>query len=404
MTSLSKAIDHGVAGAGRRGAVLLAVLLAFAACGSPSPEIDAGSRAPAAAADLVYVLDAAALAETSSVVVVDAATGDVVREYPAGRDPAMALSPDGTRLFLASRWGDEASQTDRLDLIDTATGEVVRSVPLEHRWANTLPAYFPTIEVSEDGRWVHVLQTKVLGGDSAEYSVATVNAQNGQALPENAATPGCGAAWIRSPAGSPRVDLVCHSGHEVRFVTLSNRGSSAAAERVALPKHDDDPPGDPEQDLALWQLGGGVASPDGRSIYAAMQNGYVSVVDAGSHRVRETVDLELGDDAHVAFGDVTVSPAGDRLYLGVGSTGAAFNRLSADRILAFDTTTWEQVAEITPSESFESIAVSPSGRYLYVVDTESASVLVLDAQTNEEVRVISGIGKTPTLAEVAATG
>ena len=69
---------------------------------------------------LAYTADPVA----SVVSVLDVATGDVAATVPVGSGPhALAASPDGTRVAVVGRDGEDVS------LIDTATQTVVTTVP-----------------------------------------------------------------------------------------------------------------------------------------------------------------------------------------------------------------------------------------------------------------------------------
>lgn len=377
---------------------LTAFCLLAAACGSPSNATPPGAPRADGVNEpgTLYVLDPNGLASDSKVIALDVATGEVARTYDAGRDPGFAVSPDGTRLYVASRSETE----DTLEVIDTATGSVLQRVKLRDRWMSTLPAYVPTLRVTPDGRWVYVLEADVTGPDASGYSVATFDTHTGRLLPKSAPLPGCGGAAILPPARGARFVAVCHGSHDARFVAVSPEGAAASHDRADLARSDDERTDENGSPLDLWRVAWASAAPGAESAFAVTQNGRVSIVDANSRRVTRTEDLNLGDGSFVPFGVVESSAAGDELYAGVGSVEAPFERLTANRVLVVDTATWDQTT-IETSIPFQSLVAGPSGRYVYAISTTTRSVAVVDTVLGEEVDRFEAVGASPTLGVVS---
>jgi DNA-binding beta-propeller fold protein YncE len=385
----------------KAGAIVIALGLCLlaSACGVPADAERTSAAQIAREPGVLYVLDPQNLGMSSKVLAVDTVAGEIRRTYDAGRDPAMAVSPDGTRLYVASR--DDAG--DALRVIDTATGEELQEVALRNRWMSSLPAYFPTLQLSPNGRWLYVLEALVTGGDAADYSVATFDTQTGRLLPRSAEVPSCGGAAVLPAVRGMGFNAACPLSHDARRVAVSPQGAADAGSRVDLPRHDDgrkDRSGTP---FDLWRVAWAVRGTDDDRMYAVTQNARVSVVDGAARRVTRTEDLQLADDAFVPFGAAAASPAGDRLFLGIGTVSDELDRLTSDRIVVVDTETWEAGAPIETSREFQSLTVSPSGRYVYAISTESKSVVIVDVHLGEEVGVIEGIGESPTLGAMPAT-
>lgn len=110
----------------------------------------------------LYVLDPRSESEHpgSRIWLLDPESGRVMGSVRAGYDPDFALSPDGSRLCVASGERESAE----LAVIDTATGETVH-VPFPDRvlykpWYQGLPPY-SRMEVTSDGRDVRILLYQV---------------------------------------------------------------------------------------------------------------------------------------------------------------------------------------------------------------------------------------------------
>ncbi|MCX6626331.1 MAG: beta-propeller fold lactonase family protein [Candidatus Solibacter sp.] len=65
---------------------------------------------------------------TDEVVVFDARSAKIVRRIKVGRVPkGLALSPDGTRLYVANSWSDSISRvSDDVSVVDLAAGMEVK--------------------------------------------------------------------------------------------------------------------------------------------------------------------------------------------------------------------------------------------------------------------------------------
>ncbi|HEV2757007.1 MAG TPA: amine dehydrogenase large subunit [Actinomycetota bacterium] len=381
--------------------VALAACLLASGCGAPSDDASAGRSAAGIVQEpgILYVLDPQNLGMSSQILAVDTVAGEIRRTYDAGRDPAMAVSPDGTRLYVASRDGSG----DTLRVVDAATGEVLQEVALRNRWMSSLPAYFPTMELSSDGRWLYILEALVTGGDATEDSVAVFDTRTGKLLPRSASVPSCGGAALVPADRGVGFSAACHLSHDARRVTVSPEGAAEASSRTELPRHEDGRKDRHGTSFDLWRVAWAVRGPEDGRMYAVTQNGRVSVVDGAARRVTRTEDLGLSEDAFVPFGAGEISPAGDRLFLGIGTVEDALDRLTSDRVLVADTGTWETVAEIETSLPFQSLTVSPSGRYVYGISTEARSIVIVDVHLGEEVGVIEGVGESPTLGSMPAT-
>jgi DNA-binding beta-propeller fold protein YncE len=105
----------------------------------------------------LYVLDAGNNHKKPKVVVVDQANGKVTRTYQAGDQPDMALSPDGTRLFVAYFFENaEGTRESVLDIYDTASGTLIDRVNNPEALQRKIPVYQSSMVMSPSGKQIYI--------------------------------------------------------------------------------------------------------------------------------------------------------------------------------------------------------------------------------------------------------
>jgi hypothetical protein len=114
---------------------------------------------------------------------VDPETGKVMASIRTGDNADFALSPDGTRLYVASVTEGDTSE---LAVIDTAQGVVLDRRTIEDREvANVLPS-FSAMAVSGDGLALRILLDTPKSSDADSFLLATFDAQTGNFRQERA--------------------------------------------------------------------------------------------------------------------------------------------------------------------------------------------------------------------------
>jgi WD40 repeat protein len=376
----------------------------------------------------LYILDSNNNKEESQVLVVDVEGGHVVKTFKAGSTPDMAVSPDGKRLYIASTWWT----ADRwgggtLNVFDTASGALLKRVDNPDRGLSTVPEYPSKMVVSQNGRWLYIYKVhQTLDGD--EHYVATFDTVKGRFLSEVQKTPFCGGYGILQPLLADRqLAVVCRESSDVRFLDLAPNGNArsrtmasgsnaagASAQKVSILSK-----GVPEHGR---RVGPSFLSSDGVTLTVIMGDGRFLRIDNGSRTVLEqaTVDGEARAsssaanktaqatsqdwlaDSWIRYQAPTLSPDGSKLYVGIGRLAHLGQGVQLfDRIAVFDSKTLRRVGIIKTSQLFYSIVLSKDGRHLYAVSPEQASLIVIDAVAQQEVRTIYGIGRTPIRAIVA---
>lgn len=246
----------------------------------PDERVDAlaetpdGSAIVAASSTTGYLQRKAA----NTLSMIDPRTGRVTTSLPlAAAVIAMALSPDGQRVYLTDR-------SSSLQVLDRATGSTVASVPLGGQAKG--------IAVSKDGRQVFVAgSTGLKIVDTADHTVAaTVGLRNdasGIAL---------------TPDGKTAVAITSSNNSAVGI----DLGSGAIQWTV--------PVGERPDSL--------VVTPDGQQALVASDSGGVTVIDLTTRR---TSDLPVGNSAQ----DITLSPNGSFGFVVTFSNIVRFERESS---------------------------------------------------------------------------
>jgi hypothetical protein len=127
----------------------------------------------------LYVLDAKpdAGAPGGRVWLVEPEAGKVMGSIRTGDNADFALSPDGSRLYVASITQGDSSE---LAVIDTGRGVVVqRSTVDDREVGNVLPS-FSTMAVSGDGLALRILRDTPKSEEADAFLLATFDTQSGE--------------------------------------------------------------------------------------------------------------------------------------------------------------------------------------------------------------------------------
>ncbi|MCA1554671.1 MAG: hypothetical protein LC737_09865, partial [Chloroflexi bacterium] len=129
--------------------------------------------------------------------VIDPHSGHVLREFAVTGDQAgMAVSPDGTRLYILDGWGD-----GELRIYNTRNWEIVHRRPISDR---ALLLGGNPIALSGDGRWLRVAR---LNASTRQGWSSTFDTQRLTFLPEDALpVQNCHEAWLP-------IELIGRVGH-----------------------------------------------------------------------------------------------------------------------------------------------------------------------------------------------
>ena len=259
------------------------------------------------------------------VIVVDGALGTVAAEIVVDGEPyALAVTPDGRRVYVADLRGEEVS------VVDAVAGQVKTRIPI-----GTLrrPTLRPSITVSRDG-------LRVFLGDTSRDNLVVIATDADQVRkdlfldfhPADVAFSPDGTVWV---AGCK---LACVDG---TLLAVDAR-TYEVTRRIRLAS--------PPSGLAI--------TPDGRRAYVVNgREASVSVVNLAT----ESASTIAVDPEPIG---IAIAPGGRRAYVTSFRSGT---------LNVIDTTTDEVVARLPVGKTPRAVAVSADGTRAYV--THSTSVL-----------------------------
>ncbi len=394
-------------------------LLAFTPFSSAHPQAgnqsDAPTQATASAADIrvenwtppqhgwLYVLDPkpGGGAAGGAIWLVDPEAGKVVGRLHTGDNPDFALSPDGSRLYVASAVDADSS---KLAVIDTARGEVLKSGMVTGRLGYDGIPPFSTMAVSGDGLVLRILIDAPKSPDKDSLLLATFDTRAGEFLPGIVHLGNCGPGRFISQPTTNRFDFLCPRTNRIRMIAVDADSREVQNRDVVLP----------------WERREGVAEalePDSsQNIEIVRGDGGIFRMDGATQQFSDT-PVRPSYPNRVPPAAWPVSPDGDRLYLGYKHDydRHSDNRFyldygrppnvkpgeaTADEFRVLDTHRWRKVGTIRTKMAFWSAAIAHDGRSLYAIAPEKHSILVIDAVRMKQVKILK-IGGMPSLAIVA---
>lgn len=334
----------------------------------------------------LYVLDPRS-GPLSRVFLLDQEKSKVMGSVRAGYDPDLALSPDGSRLYVIS--GERES--GRLAAIDTSTG-TLRLIPFANRvlykpWYQGLP---PFSGAAADDKTVWLPGQQVLSPGLIESRLWVFDTRSETLLKTTVDLGNCGYVDIVPFSATNRSEFLCGG-----FLADSNR--------IRLVRLDDQRReiSNTPMDLA-WPKGCAVAElfpSSSHTIAVVRSDGAIYQADSPAQKLSTTYITANCSDWAIAHAEWPRSPDGAKVYLGYG--GIAPDGMSAaTELRVFDTTTWKQLGRVQTSVPFWSAVASHDGKYIYAVAPAQHRVLVIDAVTLHERRTID-VGNVPSLALVA---
>ena len=327
----------------------------------------------------LYIVDTNNMGDQSQILLLDPQAGVVRGSLRTGHAPEIALSPDGTRLYVvASQDGPSL-----LSIIDTATGQVLNTTEIQYRESYIGESTWPGLAISPDGHWLYINQLHILAPGQDEYSVIVFDTRTGNILPEHIQIPGCPLANLVPEEQGGHVLAFCRATNDVRSLTFTVSNTTRQ-----------------QSPAVTYPL-----SPVFGSLVGAqlLSNGEVMVVDSNAQialsqsrldQLRIATTLKLSDNQQILPSAVTMSPDGDRLYLGIRSTSDPNGQ--AHQIMVIDSTSWKAVQTLELDHPFTHLATSHSGSEVYATDPDGGLLMIVDTTNGKEANAISGVGIYPT--------
>jgi hypothetical protein len=163
---------------------------------------------------------------------IDPETAKVMGSIRTGDNPDFALSPDGSRLYVASVTDADSSE---LAVIDTAQGVVLKSGVVGGRAVTDGLPPFSTMAVSGDGLALRILIDAPKSPDSDALLLATFDTQAGEFLPGVVHLGNCGPGRFISYPAADHFDFLCPRTNRVRLIRVDADSRELQNVDVTLP-------------------------------------------------------------------------------------------------------------------------------------------------------------------------
>ena len=339
---------------------------------------------------------------------------EIVKTYPTGSRPDIALSRDGTRLYVASESrvpeGPEGAGAGRLDVVDTATGATLTSVANPHRWVAMGPLYGSEMALSADGHWLYVYKSMPGPENTVSEFVAIFDTAANKFLPDTIPLPKCGASLLVPWPNGRALSVACFVTEDLRTMQFSDQSipTTQLPTVIAIP-----------HDWGRTRLG---------TAFVSGENEVTVLMTEGKYR-RVNVQAETT----VQEGEINFSPPltppgwhpeipgaehvpslgrrviGSRILESQGRLYVPLHRSdlymhAADAIAVLDAKTLQQEGFFELKSSFlhpywnlfSDAAVGNGGKRLYLlaVERKGGTVRVLSLPDGKEIDTINGLGTT----------
>ena len=291
---------------------------------------------------------------SNKVAVIDIATNTVVATAPGGPAPSgVAVTPDGTRVYVASR------ASDFVTVIDTATNTLVTTVPI------TVPV--PGEFSRPSGVAITPDSTRVYVTNSGSDSVSVIDTATNTVVDTIIVGEGPFAVAVH-PDGTR---VYAGAGSLVSVIDTANNTVVATV------------------DVGRRPVAAAVSSDGTRAYVTNQLSETVSVIDTANNTVVASIGVGLQPNG------VAVTPDGKRVYV---------PNSRPDSVSVIDTANNTVVATVllTVGSSPVSVAITPDGTSAYVTNqlSETGTVSVIDIATNTEVDTII-VGASPSGVAIA---
>jgi YVTN family beta-propeller protein len=280
-------------------------------------------------------------AGSNTVSVIDTATNTITATVPVGSNPnGVAVTPDGTKVYVANSDWDNVFAIDTVSVIDTAINNVTATVDVGGSPSG--------VAVTPDG-------TKVYVTNDGSNTVSVIDTATNNVT-------------ATVPVGTnPRGVAVSPDGTKVYVANSDWWNSVSAIDTVSVIDTANDTV-TANVSVGSWPLGVAV-NPNGTKVYVANYgSNTTSVIDTATNKVTDTVPVGWGPVG------VAVSPDGTKVYV--------VNYHTPQNVYVIDTATNKVTATVPVGKFSHGVAVTPDGTKVYVTNDGSNTVSVIDTATN----------------------
>jgi DNA-binding beta-propeller fold protein YncE len=333
----------------------------------------------------LYVLDTEDGGYSSRVLLVDPSTSEVMQTYKAGYRPDMVLSPDGSRLYVASDWVNPSTQLLQgfLETYDTNSGKLIGKAANPDMLTSTVPIYRTRMAISPSGRYIYMLKDHNTV-ETVDFYVTAFDTSLGRVLRDHVSIPECNAVLLPT-SRDLTLYVGCMDSAYVREIGLSDSDEPQMNESL------------PVKGFTLMNRWGAMfLMPNEKGIGLIARDSSGLVLDRSSGTVQNLSKL-LSTGKLTGMQSALVSRNRSDAYFAAGeSEHDTFEWY--DQVVRLDLTTLAVKATSPTSLPFFSVTLSGDGSTLYTLNPERATMTAIDSSSLRELRRMSRIGQTPIFA------
>jgi DNA-binding beta-propeller fold protein YncE len=333
---------------------------------------------------LLYIVDTLDGSNKSAILLVDPSQGKVMQSFQAGYRPDIILSPDGSRLYVASERVNPSTQLLEgiLQTYDTSSGKVLSTAHNPDMLTSTVPVYKTRMAMSPSGRYIYMLKDHNTV-ETTDLYVTAFDTVGGRVLRDHVSIPECNAVLLPT---SRDLDLYvgCIESAYVREVGLSD--SDEPRMELMLPV---------KTFSLMNRWGAMMVLPKEKGILLVARDGSGFVLDPSSGNVQSLGKL-LASGKLTGMHDILMSKSGSEAYFAAGEEERGFEWY--DQVVKLDASDLTVKATESTGVPFFSLALSANGGTLYTLNPERATLTVIDSASLRELRRMTHIGQTPIFA------
>jgi hypothetical protein len=339
--------------------------------------------------ELLYVVDTGHQNENKAqVLVVDTQSKTIVKTYRAGYHPDLAVSPDGSRLYLSyDLVQPDAKTTGIMDVIDTATGSKVTSVSDPDRVYDTMDDVVSHMALSADGGLLYIARVQDLLNGEVAFGVAVFDTATNKFLPDMISLPRCGEGLLVPSNTGRTLSVVCRGSRDVRITQFDAKGIplTRLPGHIPLRQHN-------EVSIATAFMSGD------EELSVVLEDGNYSKIDlqAGKYSQEGIIAFSPPLKAGKEFvGPFQTAVWHGRVFLVLGTLDDYRSSGLASAIAVLDLKNLQQERIIEVEKPFSNVAIASDGTLL-IADPESSAMHMLTASGTETGK-ITGVGVSPTI-------
>lgn len=361
---------------------------------------------------LLYVVDTGEVwGDHSQILQFDTGQGKILKTFDASQDPDMALSPDGTRLYVTTYVPDPMEAPENwLSVYDTASGRLLERIRNQEAIMHTAPVYGSAMVFSASGRWLYMTKFHFNQDRSYYWYIAAFDTMLNQFLPTQVKFP-CHNMTMVPARQDLNVLVVCRNSPFVFDTNLED--SATPMKRVPIRpamitvRTANAAPSDTAASLVP-----SARAESWGAVFLLPREDKVGIIDDSEGSIfsfdhTAGTSQKVGQDLRLRSDGIRrglVSENEDAVYFQFRSSRTSINDQSlsrSDQILSADPKAFAFKGALKTSKPFLSMTLSKDGNTLFTVNPDTATIGVIDTSTLTEVRQIPNVGRRPIFAIAA---